>query len=81
MPRTISAIRIHQQVLTPSRSPSEGANPNMLGVHNVPAPEESHQNGLPVLMKGRRITPSGPSHRGNTTPIFTRHLLRKFDTV
>ncbi|XWS18537.1 hypothetical protein CRYUN_Cryun32bG0053300 [Craigia yunnanensis] len=79
MPRTVSAIRIQQQ-LTPSKSPNEGANSNMLAVHNVP-PHESHENGFRVLMKGRRVTPSGPSHRGNTAPIFTRHLLRKVDTI
>ncbi|XVF27454.1 hypothetical protein REPUB_Repub14bG0107800 [Reevesia pubescens] len=78
MPRTaVSAIRIHQQLMKPSKSPStEGANPNMLA-----AQEYSHENGFVVLMKGPGITPSGPSHRGNTSPIFTRHLLRKVDTI
>ncbi|XWS15865.1 hypothetical protein CRYUN_Cryun34aG0038900 [Craigia yunnanensis] len=79
MPRTVSAIRINQQ-LTPLKSPSEGANPNMLAVHdNVPT-RESHENAFRVLMKGR-ITPSGPSHRGHTAPIFTRRHLFRIDDI
>ncbi|XVF25609.1 hypothetical protein REPUB_Repub13aG0226700 [Reevesia pubescens] len=78
IPRTVSAIRLHQQLMTPSKSPSEGANSNMLAIDNVP-PQRSHENAFRVLMKGL-ITPSGPSHGVNTAPIFTRHLLRKIDS-
>lgn len=69
--RTVSAIRIQQQP-TPSKSPSEGDDDHQLSHENI---------GFSVLMKGRRIPPSGPSHRGNTAPIFTRHLLRKVDIL
>ncbi|EOY27934.1 hypothetical protein QQP08_020517 [Theobroma cacao] len=76
---TVSAIRIHPP-LTPSESPTEEPNSNMLGVHKAPSPQESRGNAFRVLMKGR-ITPSGPSHRGNAEPIFTRHLLRNNDII
>ncbi|XVE51499.1 hypothetical protein DITRI_Ditri02bG0046900 [Diplodiscus trichospermus] len=79
MPITVFAIRINQQAMTPSRSQSEGANPNMVAVHDNVPPRESHP--FRVLMKGP-ITPSGPSHKGHTAPIFTRrHLFKKVDTI
>ncbi|MFQ6661048.1 hypothetical protein Gotur_029343 [Gossypium turneri] len=77
MPRTVSTIRIHHE-LTPSKLSGDAAavNRNMLAAdhHNVAVPPHgSHGIVIGVLKKGR-ITPSGPSHRGNTIPIYTtRH--------
>ncbi|TYI59482.1 hypothetical protein E1A91_D10G039700v1 [Gossypium mustelinum] len=76
-PRTVSTIRIHHE-LTPSKHSGDAAavNRNMLAAdhHNVAVPPHgSHGIVIGVLKKGR-ITPSGPSHRGNTIPIYTtRH--------
>ncbi|KAB2060708.1 hypothetical protein ES319_A10G037100v1 [Gossypium barbadense] len=77
MSRTVSTIRIHHE-LTPSKHSGDAAvvnRNNMLAAdhHNVAVPPHgSHGIVIGVLKKGR-ITPSGPSHRGNTIPTYTRH--------
>ncbi|KAK8477943.1 hypothetical protein V6N13_015572 [Hibiscus sabdariffa] len=67
LPTTVSATRI-----TSSNKGAAAVNRNTAVVHNVaPHGHGSHGIAFGVLRKGR-ITPSGPSHRGNALPNYRR---------